>query len=58
MSWKAEAEAASIILGLALILQVLISPFVYCTVTVAYYDLRVRKEGFDLEILAARLQPA
>jgi hypothetical protein len=50
--------SASIILGLALILQVLISPFVYCTVTVAYYDLRVRKEGFDLEILAARLQPA
>jgi len=50
--------SASIILGIAGILQVLISPFVYCTITVAYYDLRVRKEGFDLEILAARLQPA
>lgn len=50
--------SASVILGIAGILQVLISPFVYCTITVAYYDLRVRKEGFDLEILAARLQPA
>ena len=50
--------SASIILGIAGILQILISPFVYCTITVAYYDLRVRKEGFDLEILAARLQPA
>jgi hypothetical protein len=26
--------------------------------TVAYYDLRVRKEGFDLEVLAATLQTA
>lgn len=49
---------APLIIGIAGILQVLISPFVYCTITVAYYDLRVRKEGFDLEILAARLQPA
>jgi len=26
--------------------------------TVLYYDLRVRKEGFDLELLASSLQPA
>ena len=32
--------------------------FFYCVLTVAYYDLRVRKEGFDLELLASTLQPA
>jgi hypothetical protein len=38
--------------------QMFLSPFFYCVLTVAYYDLRVRKEGFDLELLAASLQPA
>jgi hypothetical protein len=39
-------------------LQVLIYPLVYCVLTVAYYDLRVRKEAFDLEVLAAGLSRA
>jgi hypothetical protein len=33
----------------------LIYPLLYCALTVAYYDLRVRKEGFDLELLEATL---
>jgi hypothetical protein len=33
-------------------LSVLVTPLIYVTVTVLYYDLRVRKEGFDLEMLA------
>ena len=41
---------ASVVLG------VLISPFIYVTVTVLYYDLRVRKEGFDLEMLSEHLR--
>jgi hypothetical protein len=40
------------------ILQMLLYPLLYCVLTVAYYDLRVRKEGFDLEVLASTLQPA
>ena len=40
------------------LLQVLITPLFYCLVTVMYYDLRVRKEAFDLEVLASSLQPA
>lgn len=40
------------------ILQLIIFPFFYCALTVLYYDLRIRKEGFDLEVLAAKLQPA
>lgn len=46
--WLATASA----------LQVLIYPLVYCVLTVAYYDLRVRKEAFDLEVLAAGLSRA
>lgn len=30
----------------------------YCVLTVLYYDLRVRREGFDLELLATTLQTA
>jgi hypothetical protein len=45
-------------LALAGIVQIFIYPLFYCVLTVAYYDLRVRKEGFDLELLAASLQTA
>jgi hypothetical protein len=36
-------------------LQVCVYPFVYVVLTVLYYDIRVRKEGFDLELLASAL---
>ncbi len=41
-----------------MVVQVFLTPLLYCVLTVAYYDLRVRKEGFDLELLASSLQPA
>ena len=47
-----------VLVALAGVLQMLIYPLFYCVLTVAYYDLRVRKEGFDLEVLASTLQPA
>lgn len=31
----------------------LVTPFIYAAVTLIYFDLRVRKEGFDLDALAA-----
>jgi hypothetical protein len=40
------------------ILQIVLYPFLYCILVTAYYDLRVRKEGFDLELLAQALAPA
>jgi hypothetical protein len=40
------------------LLQILIYPFLYILTTILYYDLRVRREGFDLEMLASTLQPA
>jgi len=39
------------------LLSMLIYPFFYVVLTVLYYDLRVRKEGFDLEVLASSLSP-
>jgi hypothetical protein len=36
-------------------LQVLVYPYFYVLTTVLYYDLRVRKEGLDLEMLASGL---
>jgi hypothetical protein len=49
-----------ILLGtvLAAIVQLLLSPLYQAALVIAYYDLRVRKEGFDLEVLASVLQPA
>jgi hypothetical protein len=43
---------------IALLGRLLLTPILYCLLTLLYYDLRVRKEGFDLEMLAASLQPA
>ena len=40
------------------LVQMFIYPLFYCVLTVTYYDLRVRKEGFDLELLASSLQTA
>lgn len=49
------SNTAEIAASLAMIF---LSPLIYCVLTVTYYDLRVRKEGFDLELLASSLQPA
>jgi hypothetical protein len=35
----------------------LVGPLVTIALTLVYYDLRVRKEGFDLELMTVRLQP-
>lgn len=40
------------------VLSTLVYPLLYCVMTVAYYDLRVRKEGFDLEVLVLGLEGA
>jgi hypothetical protein len=52
------AASMSTVAALALggLVQMFIYPLFYCVLTVAYYDLRVRKEGFDLELLASTLQ--
>jgi hypothetical protein len=53
-------SAAIILLGtvVAAVVQLLLSPLYQAALVITYYDLRVRKEGFDLEVLASALQPA
>ena len=41
---------------LGTVAQMLLYPLMYSVLTVAYYDLRVRKEGFDLDVLAQALE--
>jgi hypothetical protein len=53
-----SSSATLVALALGGLVQMFIYPLFYCVLTVAYYDLRVRKEGFDLELLASTLQTA
>ena len=41
---------------LAAFVSLLIYPLISCVFTLFYYDLRVRKEGFDLEVLSRQRQ--
>jgi hypothetical protein len=41
--------------AISLVVRTFLTPLVYCVITVAYFDLRVRTEGFDLEVLATTL---
>ena len=43
---------------LAACVSLLIYPVISCVFTLFYYDLRVRKEGFDLEMLSRQLELA
>jgi uncharacterized membrane protein len=54
----ASSTATIVALAIGGVVQLFIYPLFYCVLTVTYYDLRVRKEGFDLELLASSLQPA
>jgi hypothetical protein len=51
----AEETLAVLAMVVTALLQVLVYPYFYVLTTVLYYDLRVRKEGLDLEMLASSL---
>jgi hypothetical protein len=40
---------------IASVLSFVLGPILYCILTLTYYDMRVRKEAFDLEILSTQL---
>lgn len=44
--------------GIQLVANMIVAPLPHCILAIAYYDLRIRKEAFDLEMLASTLQPA
>lgn len=49
----ALAGSAASVLPLAIVM--LLYPLLTCVFTLFYYDLRVRKEGFDLEMLSGQV---
>jgi glycerophosphoryl diester phosphodiesterase family protein len=57
-SFAASSTSTIVALAIGGMIQLFIYPLFYCVLTVTYYDLRVRKEGFDLELLASSLQTA
>ena len=44
------------LVALGALIQMFLYPLFYCVLTIEYYDLRVRKEAFDLDQLASSLQ--
>lgn len=55
----AVGPQSSLQLALAIlspVVQVALAPLPACALTLVYYDLRVRREAFDLEILSAQLE--
>ena len=53
-----EDLALILVLIIQSVLQLLAYPFFYVLTTLFYYDLRIRKEAYDLEMLASGLNPA
>lgn len=53
--WSVAGGSQSSLLPsvLSAVLEVAIYPYLYTVITLVYYDLRIRKEGFDLDLLAA-----
>lgn len=56
----AAAASRIALVGSALgsLIMLAVNPLMYCILIVAYYDLRVRKEAFDLDLLATTLEQA
>lgn len=47
--------AVAIMVLAAIVSSILLQPFVAAVATVLYYDLRIRREGYDLELIAEEL---
>ena len=50
-----SSSTAAILLVFAAVLHVILTPVLPCVFTLMYYDLRVRREAFDLELLSQHL---
>src|SRR6266513_140681 len=50
-----SSTTAAVLLVVAAVLPVILTPVLPCVFTLMYYDLRVRREAFDLELLSQHL---
>jgi hypothetical protein len=54
-----ESRSMSVVFTAVIgVVSLIVTPLLYCVLTLLYYDLRVRKEGYDLEVLASELPAA
>ena len=53
-----EGQQSVLVLVLTYVVSILLTPWFYGVLTLLYYDFRVRREGFDLEMLAQQLGEA
>jgi hypothetical protein len=60
LSGSSAIATMSTLVGALLVglVKLTLYPFFNCVLTIMYYDLRVRREGFDLELLATTLKSA
>jgi hypothetical protein len=54
----AGGEGTLLLFVLQYAISILLTPLLYCVVTLLYFDLRVRREAFDLEMLAGQVATA
>ena len=52
------SESALVVYVLQYAVSLLLTPLLYCVITLLYFDLRVRREAFDLEMLAGQVATA
>lgn len=57
ISWSLGTSLASVTLGtpIRLILSTVVSPFSTIVATLLYYDIRIRREGYDIELMTQAL---
>jgi len=53
-----QSASQSILVVVSSLLSVILAPILPCALTLLYYDLRVRREAFDLQILGQQLGPS
>jgi len=51
----ADAGTAEVLAVILALLPILLTPLLACVFTLMYYDLRIRREGFDLQVLSRQL---
>jgi hypothetical protein len=53
-----QSASQGILVVVSSLLSVMLAPILPCALTLLYYDLRVRREAFDLQILGQQLGPS
>lgn len=52
---KSSPPAGMVLMIGSYLLPIILYPAIFCVITLMYYDLRVRREGFDLQMLSDQL---